>query len=239
MAGNDKSIRIASIEAGLNRLVELLGVAAGQVGSADASAKESVAGEDDALVSVFDFETYRAWSVARGVNGQCGLFAKLDGRTLIDVAIHGQGFVDLPTEHLRLHLDAVIQKEVLFVQTDLTAVGLFYLSRAVDVVKVGVGVNDGLYAEAVVLDDFTDLVDLSTWIDNYRFLTAVAGKNATITGEGTGWKSLSEKHPRIIDNSAKSTSSSEEALWCRAGAVILGGRHLLHSCAELCAMQWR
>ena len=79
-------------------------------------------------------------------------------------------------------------------KADITAVLLFDLACAVDVIEVRMGVNDCLYAESVVFHDFANLLHLTTWVDNECFFALVAGNHGTVASECTSGKCFSKEH---------------------------------------------
>ena len=184
MSGYDQAIGGKRVEPVPYGLRDLRGVSSGQICAANASAKQSVAREQQGPAVVVGLKTHRAWGVTGRVHHNGLAFAELDSLSIGDVAIDGQGLSRFPPEHGRLHREAVIEKHIVLVEADLAPVLLFDIPGAVNVVEVRMGMDQRFHAEVVVLDDLPDLFRIAPGIDDHCLFGVAAGQDSAVAFEG-------------------------------------------------------
>src|SRR5205823_5792021 len=107
VAGDDERIEIARVEALPDRLRDLLGVAAGEVGAADRAAEERVAGEHEvAGLRIVDREADRAGRVAGRMDHVELALAHLYDVAVLDPALDRGRRPHAPAEHRGLRREA-------------------------------------------------------------------------------------------------------------------------------------
>jgi len=148
VAGDDVGLVGQGQQTGVNGIENLIRVAAGEVGAADAAGEKSVAGYDH--LERDEVETDGALRVAGGMEDVGGIVFEADHQAVVEALVgrscFGDGTASDPGSLLVHHGE---QGKVAFVEQDGCAGEALELERSADVVDVGVGDEDLLELEAV------------------------------------------------------------------------------------------
>ena len=143
---------------------ELWSVAAGEVGSAYGAGEESVAGEEEGLFG--EVEADAALGVARGVEDGAGEADDGDALAVVEGVVGGWDFGGGDAEPAGLHVHHFDQGEVVLVVEDGGSGDALEALGSGDVVDVGVGDDDLLDGEVVLVEDAEDGRDVVAGVDN-------------------------------------------------------------------------
>jgi hypothetical protein len=147
---------------------ELAGVAAGEVGAADGAGEKGVSGEKEGLVG--QVEADAALGVARGVEDGAAETGDGDELAVVEGVVGGGG--DLgggDAEPTGLDVHHFYQGKIVLVVEDGGSGEALEALGSGDVVDVGVGDDDLLDGEVVLIEDGDDAGDLVAGVDDDGF----------------------------------------------------------------------
>ncbi len=195
MAGYDPGFVRQGEQAGLDGVDDLLGVAAGKVGAADAAGKERIASEDH--VEWGEVKTDGALSMAGGMEDPGWVGAQADMLAISEDIIRRSGFRGFDTYPRRLFGHDLELGEVVFIEKDGGAGQGFEFDGSADVVDVSVRNQNLLEGEAERVESAMDAGDFVTRIDDDGFAGLLVGQNGAVALEGTDRKRF-ENHWFIV-----------------------------------------
>jgi hypothetical protein len=178
MAGNHYGLIIERQEFGVDRPQDLLRIAAGQIGPADAVHKQRVARDE------FAFGWNPQADAALGVAG-CLKNMELGRPQLHRIAL-ARCHVDCGLFGCRypqpscLRVQVIVKLLIVGVHVDRRAGGRFQLLGAADMVDVGMSNDDSLYAQVVLGQSGQNDVDFIAWVDHHCFAALLVAEDGAI-----------------------------------------------------------
>lgn len=209
MAGDDPGFIRESEKAGVDGVDDLLVVAAGQVGAANASREEGVAGEDHSEWG--EVKTNRALGVSGGMDYVGGVVLEADAETVGESLIGRCGLGRLDAEPCRLSGHHLEQWQICFVEVDGGAGERLEFECAADVVDVGVGDEDLLQCEAELSKPAVNAGDFVTGIDDDCFARLFVGEDCAVALEWTDGEGL-ENHELTLGRESIAAQSEKDRL---------------------------
>jgi folate-binding protein YgfZ len=172
------------------RLHDLVQRSAPQIGAADASGKQGVAGEElrhrrGAHFSCFWRQVER--DAAGGMSGSVHYLERkrspLQNVTVLEELIDLADVGSRNAQEVRLDIHVLVEREVVAMHHHRSAGVLVELAEAADVVDVGVSADDGLHCEVMAAEEFQDTADFVTGIDHQGFVTFGVGDDGAVALE--------------------------------------------------------
>ena len=162
MAGDHRGVLVEAVQALPDRTLDRRRVAAPQVGAADATAEQGVAG--DQQLRPGEPETHRARRMPRRV--QC--HSATAGQFLVvgQPAVRGRHRRVGHAEQLALHLQVVPEELVVLVQVQAGAGALLHLAGGEEVIQVRVGMDDADHLQAEAVEALQDHFVVAARIDD-------------------------------------------------------------------------
>lgn len=157
---------------------ELSVVAAGQIGAADGTFEESIAGDDAARFG--DIKAHASGGMAGGFEGAECVAAEGEDIAFGQGPLDGGEFNGRQAKEGGLVADGLVEGEFAGVHVDFDAEGGFGLGEGADVVQVGVGDEDGLDADVELVDGGKNDAGFVTGIDEESFAGVLVGQHAAI-----------------------------------------------------------
>jgi hypothetical protein len=179
----------------LDGVNDLLTVAAGEVGAADAAGEERVTSEDHLERS--EVKTDGTLRVAGGVKDLGRIVFKADGTAVVEGFVGWGGFRGIDTNPVCLFSHDLELGKVVFVEKDGGAGELFKPLRTADVIDMRVGYKDLLEGEAEGGEAAMDAGDLIARVDDDGFAGFLVGQDCAVALERADGKGL-ENHGFIV-----------------------------------------
>jgi len=182
VAGDDPGFIGEDKQAVVDGLDDLSGVATWEVGSANASCKKGVAGEDE--IQRGEVKADAALGVTWGVDDLGREVFEADFEAFIEARVGGFGFRGFDAEPTGLLVHHFEQGQVVFIQQDGRAGEALEAERASDMVNMGVGDENLLDFQLVLGETAEDACDFVAWVDDDRFAGAGIPKDGAVALEG-------------------------------------------------------
>ena len=176
--------------------------AAPEIGAANASGKEGIAGKELRLAErevtaiVWKIKRDAARGVAGRVNDAGKEVAPLEDVTLLEELMNVDQFGGGHAKKGGLHFHAAIKRKVVAVHHHRRASVLVELGEAADVVDVGMGADDGFDLELVAAEQAEDTLDLVARIDDDRLMSTRVADDRTVALEHAN-RELEIDHLRV------------------------------------------
>jgi len=198
VAGDDRGVAGQGEQACLDGVEDLVGVATGEVGSADAASKKGVAGENH--LEWLEVKTDGTLGVAGGVNDFGWVVGETDEAAVGERFVRWRSFGSRNADPRGLFGHDPKLGKIGFVEEDGSAGEGFELERSADVVDVGVSDEDLLEGEAVGLEAAVDAGDFVAGVNDDGFASLFVGKNGAIALQRADGEGL-EDHGFIVERS--------------------------------------
>lgn len=186
MAGENLGRGGKSQQLGLDRLDEEFVIAAREIGAPNGAAKESITGDDFALLGQVKADA--AGRMAGGEKDAHLVAQAIEGLAGGEAPVNGEGFGLRDAGPLGLHGEEVVGGLVLGVHGDGGTEMALQLGDGTDVVNVGVGEQDLFDVEAGIFQERQDFGKLVARIDDDG--AAVAAQNGAIALENAQWEKI-------------------------------------------------
>src|SRR6478736_7478497 len=199
MAGNDGGGVRQRQQTGLDGFDDLVEVAAGKIGAADAFGEQCVSGDNH--LERLEMEAYRALRVPGSVEYLGGVAVESNA------AAFGQGFVGWGGVRRRNADPGCLgrhhgkQWQIVFVEIDGCAGECFELERAAHVVNMGVGNENLPELETKLGQAAVNAGNLVAWIDDNRLASFLVAHQGAVALQGADWECL-ENHGFIVERKA-------------------------------------
>jgi hypothetical protein len=195
VAGQDPGVAGQGQEPGFDGLDDLARVAAGEIGTADAAGKQSIAGDDH--LERLEMKTNRTLGVTRCVQHFSGVAIETDPQAIGEAYV-GSGHIRRGNADPRgLLLHHLEKREIVFVEKDGSSGEVLQLERAADVVDVAVRDQDLLELEAKVSEAAVNSADFIAGIDDDGFGGILVAKQGAVALQGADDERL-ENHEDIL-----------------------------------------
>ncbi len=181
VAGEDMGFIGEGQQTGVDRVDDLAGVAAGQVGAADASGKKRIAGDEH--LERGKVEADRALGMAGGVEDLGGVTIEAHELAVGERGIGRGGFRGWHAEPCGLGGHHFEQGQIAFVEEYGRAREALELERSAYVVDVGVGDENLLELEVEFGEAALDAGDFVAGIDNDGFAGFLVAEDGAVAGE--------------------------------------------------------
>ncbi len=179
----------------MNGLDDLLAIAPRQIGAADASGEEGIAGNHHFEWS--EMEADGALGVTRRVNYLGWIRGESDDLSVDHGFIGRSCFWRRRSEPSRLDVHHLEQREIILIQQNGCAGEALELEGATDVIDVRVGDENLLQREALGLKPAVDSRDLISGVDDDRFAGGFVAQQSAVALEGANGKGLKD-HAAIL-----------------------------------------
>ena len=196
VAGNDSCVVGKCQQAGVYRVDDLFGVAAGKVGAADAAGKECVACNDH--FERKKVEANGALGVAGCVQDLGGIVVESDVPAVEEAFVGRGGFGGLDAEPGGLGGHHLEQGQIVLVEVDGGSCEALELERATDVVNVGVRHENLLELEAEGREAAVNAGDFVAGVDDDGFGGAFVAHDGAVALQGADGERL-EDHVFIVE----------------------------------------
>ena len=200
MTGDDLGLVGKSEQAGVDGVDDLVVVAAGQVGTADASGKKGIASEDHFERS--EMETDGALGVARSVDDLGGIVFEPNAPAFRESLVGRGGCGSFDTEPGRLGGHHLEEGQVAFVEIDGRSGQRFQLKCAPDVVDVSVGDKDLFQGESVFCEAAMNASYFVARVDHDGFVGLLVTEDGAVAFKRTDRKGL-EDHGYIVETGSR------------------------------------
>lgn len=183
-------------KAGCNRVHDLVEIAAGQVGSANAAGKKGVACDDH--FERKKVEADGALRVARGVENLGGVGVEAHAHSFHQALVGRGRLRGLNAQPRGLRAHHLEERQVILVQQDRGTGEAFELDRAAHVVNVGVGDEDLLELEAQLGEAAVDAADFVAGVDDDGLARSFVAQNGAVALQRADGKGLKD-HDFIVE----------------------------------------
>jgi hypothetical protein len=182
VAGDDCDLVGEGEEAVVDGGEELVGVAAGEVGAADGAGEEGVSGEEEGLVGKVEADA--ALGVAGGVEDGAAEAGDGDEFAVVEGVVGGGDLGGGDAEPAGLDVHHFYQREIVLIVEDGGSGEALEALGSGDVVDVGVGDDDLLDGEVVLVEDGDDAGDLVAGVDDDGFERGLVAEDGAVALQG-------------------------------------------------------
>lgn len=200
MSRNDSGVFGQGEQACVDGVEDLVGIAAGEVGSADAAGKEGIAGENH--LERFEVKADGSLGVAGSVDDVRGVIGDADDAAVGERFVGWGGFGSWNADPCGLFGHDFQKGKIIFVEIDGCAGEGFQLERSADVVDVGVSDEDLLQDEAEGGETAVDSGDFVAGVDHDSFASLFVGEDGAIALQRADGEGL-EDHGFIVERWSK------------------------------------
>ena len=177
-------------QAGVNRIENLWGIAAGQVGAANAARKQRVAGNEH--VERDKMEADGTLGVARGVDHPGRIAVETDELTIGKRLIGRCGFGSRDAEPVGLRLHDLDLFEIVLVEKDGRARKALEFQRASHVVDVSVRNKNLLELEAELGEAALNAADFVAGVNDDGFVGLLVTQNGAVALQRADWEGFED-----------------------------------------------
>jgi hypothetical protein len=195
VTGDDGDLVGEGKEALVDRVQELMSVAAGQVCAADRAGEEGISCEQEGLGG--EIEAHAAFGVAGSVEDGAVEAGDGDEFAVLESVVGSRDGGGWDAEPAGLNVHHFDQGEILLVVEDGGAGELLEAMGSGDVVDVGVGDDDHFDGEAMPGDDGHDAGDVIARVDDDGFVGVLVAQNGAVALQRTDREDLVDH--RVLD----------------------------------------